>query len=106
MNRRELFFKLNLDYDNITIVKKLAEYYVEWCRLNKSYESVEVLKPKHFKTIVVIHNMYDNCLKTIDSWEFVSDVKYFLKLYSNESDENYEFMMNFWKNKVERLNKL
>lgn len=43
MNRSELFFKMNLDYDNITIVKKLAEYYVEWCRLNKSYEYVEEL---------------------------------------------------------------
>lgn len=106
LSRKELFFKLNVDYDDIKIVKQLAKDFQEWCRWNKSYEIIEVIESKEFETIVVIHQLFDDYIKVTDSWEFIRDVKYFLKAYSDQSKEDCIYMITFWEEKVQRLNEI
>lgn len=100
------FFKQfnNIDMDNIEKVQLLAENFVEWCKWNKSYETIEVIKPKNFDAIIVIHNLWGNKLSIYDSWDFIKDVIYFLDEYS-DNDDNYNYMFNFWNDKLNGLMK-
>lgn len=88
-----------LDMDNIDVVNQLSKDFTEWCRWNKSYENIEVFKPKEFRTIVVIHNLWVGYhLSIYNSWDFLKDVKFFLEEYCCENDEDYCY--DFWINKL------
>lgn len=104
IDKKEFFNKVFfLDGNDIEIVKKLAIYYEEWCYWNKSRETIEVRESEEFSTIIVVHQLFDNYIKVCNGWEFVSDIKYFLKEYSNQTKEDYEYMLNFWEDKVKYL---
>lgn len=94
----------DIDMDDIKKVELLAKNFVEWCRWNKSYETIEVIKPKNFVTIVVIHNLCECQLRICDSWDFLNDIIYLLDEYS-DNDENYDYMFNFWNKKLNGLMK-
>ena len=103
MNRiQKLFKKLNLDYDDYEVVKQLAEDFKEWCMWNKAIEDIEVIQSQKFDTIVVIHELFTNYTKVADGWEFISDVKYFLKEYASNSKEDLNYMLEFWEEKIKR----
>lgn len=100
MNKKELFNKMNsLDMDNIESVNKLANDYLKWCEWNKASEKIEIIKSQKFDNIIVIHKLFD-ILKAEDSWEFLSDIKYLLNEYSNHSKEDCNYMIDFWKTKI------
>lgn len=106
MNKTKLFNRMNdLDMDNIDIVKQLADNYIEWCKWNKAYEEIEVFESKKFESIIVLHSFFD-ILKAEDGWEFLSDIKYILNEYSNNSQEDYDYMIDFWKEKINGLLKI
>jgi len=94
----------NIDMDNIKKVELLAKNFMEWCRWNKSYETIEVIKPKNFVTIIVVHNLWESHLSIYNSWDFLKDVIYFLDEYA-DNDDNYNYMFDFWNNKLNGLMK-
>lgn len=85
--------------NNIKIVEQIAQDYKEWANWNKTSAKIEVFENND--SITVIHNLYDsNPEGTIcNSWEFLNDIKYILKEYSNESKEDLEYVKMFWNNK-------
>ena len=105
MNMYDFLKQFNdIDMDDIEKVKLLADNFMEWCRWNKSYETIEVIKPKNFVTIIVIHNLWERHLSIYNSWDFLKDVIYFLEEYS-DNDDNYDYMFNFWNDKLNGLMK-
>ena len=92
----------DIDMDDIKKVQLLANDFIEWCRWNKSYETIEVWKPKRFTSIVVMHNLWECQLSIYNSWDFLRDVIYFLDEYS-DNDDNYNYMFNFWNKKLNGL---
>lgn len=103
----EILRKLDeIDMDNIESVKLLAKCFEEWSVWNKRYEDIEVFESKKFRTIIVVHNIWDNKLSIYSSWRFMKDVKYFLNLYSWETIEDYEYCYNFWNEKLNGFDEL
>lgn len=91
----------DLDMDEIDIVKKLAKDFIEWCKWNKSYKTIEILEPKEFKTIIVVHNLWEyNQPSIYDSWDFLKDVVYFIDEYCCENEEDLKYCYDFWINKL------
>lgn len=100
----------DLDMDNPFVVYKLAEDFKSWLRWNKSYEDIDVVEPKSFRTIIVVHNLFEHELKMYDSWSFLEDVKYFLEEYVNNEMEDeelhdlyYDDVVGFWDYRVRSL---
>ena len=103
MNIYDFLKKFNeIDMDEIDKVNLLVKNFEEWLRINKSYETIEVFKPKEFRTIVIVHNLYEHDLCIYNSWDFIKDIIYFLEEYS-DTDERYEYMFNFWNEKINKL---
>lgn len=98
----KLFRKMNLDYNDYEVVKQLAEDFREWCMWNKAIIDIEVIQSQKFDTIVVIHELFSDYTKVTDGWEFISDVKYFLKEYALNSEEDLKYMIDFWEEKLKR----
>lgn len=99
----KLLFNLNVDYNDFNQIHQLALDFEEWCWCNKSYETIEVRKSKHFDAIIVVHELFHET-RVIDGWEFIKDIKYILKEYSMQSKEDLEYVLDFWENKVKRYN--
>ena len=100
----KLLFNLNIDYNDFNQIHQLALDFEQWCWENKSYETIEVMESKHFDTIIVVHQLFDDEIRVIDGWEFIKDVKYLLKQYSMHSNEDLEYVLNFWGKKIKRYN--
>lgn len=100
----ELLFNLSIDYNNFNQIHRLASDFEQWCWENKNPETIEVIKSKHFDTIIVVHHLFDDEIRVIDGWEFIKDVKYLLKQYSMNSNEDLEYVLNFWEEKIKRYN--
>ena len=92
----------DIDMDNINKVKELTSNFIEWDRWNKGYHDIEVVKPIGFKTIVVIHNLWENELSIYNSWDFLNDVINLLESYC-DNDERYDYMFSFWNKKLNDL---
>ena len=91
-----------LDMDSKFDVQKLAIAYRKWTKWCKSDCTIEILQSFEFDTIIVLHNLFmDN--KFENSWEFLDDIIYILDLYSDESDEDWEYMIDFWCNQIDLL---
>lgn len=95
----ELLLEINIDGDDIEQVRKLANDYTEWCNWNKNYNAIEVKESNEFDVIIVVHDLFD-FVKVTDGWEMVSDIKYFLRSYALQSEEDCRYLVDFWKNKV------
>lgn len=95
----ELLLEINIDGNDIEQVRKLANDYTEWCNWNKNYNTIEVKESNEFDVIIVVHDLFD-FVKVTDGWEMVSDIKYFLRSYALQSEEDCRYLVDFWKNKV------
>ena len=90
-----------IDMDEFANVVLLAKYFEEWCRWNKSYEDIDVFRSTKFRTIVVIHNLWDRHISIYNSWDFLKDVIYFIDDYITESEEDYKYCLDFWKERFD-----
>ena len=92
----ERFFnKINdLDMDDCLEVRKLAINFRKWIDYNKGEVIIDIYESYTLKTIVVIHNFFDE-IKICNSWDFLQDVEYVLDSYA-DSDESFTYMTNFW----------
>ena len=94
-----------LDMENKDDVEKLAETFKKWVKWNKGDCTIEIWQSFEFDTIIVLHDFFCDT-KYEDSWEFLDDIIYLLDLYSDESDENWEYMIDFWCNYTNLLNEV
>lgn len=84
-----------LDMEKEQDVKKLSKIYKKWTKWNKGDCTIEILKSFEFDKIIVLHNLFMDT-KYEDSWEFLDDILYILDMYSEESEENWKNMNEFW----------
>lgn len=91
-----------LDMDNSFDVQLLAIAFRKWVEWNKGRCTIEILQSFEFDTIIVLHDLFEDS-KFEDSCEFLDDVIYILDLYSCESDEDWEYMIDFWCNQIDLL---
>ena len=84
-----------LDMEKEQDVKKLSNIYKKWTKWNKGDCTIEILKSFEFDKIIVLHNLFMDT-KYEDSWEFLDDILYILDMYSEESEENWKNMEDFW----------
>lgn len=84
-----------LDMEKEQDVKKLSNIYKKWTKWNKGDCTIEILKSFEFDKIIVLHNLFMDT-KYEDSWEFLDDILYILDMYSEESEENWKNMEEFW----------
>lgn len=94
------FKKLNMD-DKFE-VQKLAIAWRKWTTLNKERCTIEIWQSFEFDTIIVLHDFFGSS-KFEDSYEFLDDVLFLLELYSMKSDEDWEYMIDFWCNQINLL---
>ena len=91
-----LFNKMStIDYKDIESIEKLAMAYMIWSEYNKGSEKIEVIESRKFDEIIVVHRLYD-FVKVCDGWEFIKDVKYFLKEYAEMSHSDKAYLLAFW----------
>lgn len=104
INKNEFFTSLfYVDGDNIEVIELLAKYFKEWCLWNKKHEDIEVRKSEKFPIIIVVHELFDDYIKATDAWDFIRDVKFFLRSYGEQSEEDYKYMIDFWEDKIKYL---
>lgn len=90
-----------LDMDKEQDVKKLSNIYKKWTKWNKGDCTIEILKSFEFDKIIVLHNLFMDT-KYEDSWEFLDDILYILDMYSEESEENWKNMNDFWNKELNK----
>jgi len=91
-----------LDMDSKFEVQKLAIAWKKWVAWNKGKCTIEIWQSFEFDTIIVLHDFFGDS-KFEDSYEFLDDIIYLLDLYSGESDEDWEYMIDFWCNQIDLL---
>ena len=91
-----------LDMDSRYDVQLLAIAFRKWTEWNKSICTIEVLESYDFDTIIVLHDLFGDT-KLENSYAFLDDVIYLLDLYSDESDEDWEYVVDFWCNQIDLL---
>ena len=84
-----------LDMEKEQDVEKLSNIYKKWAKWNKGNCTIEILKSFEFDKIIILHNLFMDT-KYEDSWEFLDDILYILDMYSEESEENWKNMNEFW----------
>ena len=100
MDKEKLFKKFDeLDMDDIDTVHQVRRDFLEWVEWNKGYETIEIFESQEFESIIVLHSFF-NVLKAEDGWEFLTDIKYLLDEYSNNSPEDCKYMIDFWSDKL------
>ena len=91
-----------LDMDSSFDVQLLAIAFKKWVEWNKGRCTIESLQSFEFDTIIVLHDLFGNS-KFEDSYEFFDDIIYILDLYSDESNEDWEYIIDFWCNQIDLL---
>ncbi len=89
-----------LDMEKKQDVEKLSNIYRKWTKWNKGDCTIEILKSFEFDKIIVLHNLFMDT-KYEDSWEFLDDILYILDMYSEESEENWKNMNEFWSKELD-----
>lgn len=89
-----------LDMDSNFDVQLLAIAFRKWVEWNKGKCTIEILQSFNFDTIIVLHDLFGDS-KLENSYEFLDDIIYILDLYSRESDEDWEYMIDFWYNQID-----
>ena len=85
------------DYNDI---RRLADIYEKWSKWNKNKETIEVIKSKEFDTVIVVHHLFDDFIEVTDGWEFIKEIKYFLRNYGVQSRECLKYMLDFWEKEI------
>lgn len=91
--------------DNIDDVKNIANTFQKWVETNKGICTIEILPSFEFNTIIVLHNLFIDT-KFENSWEFLDDIIYLLDMYSDNSKEDWQYMIDFWYNDTDILNEV
>lgn len=89
-----------LDMEKEQDVEKLSNIYKKWTKWNKGNCTIEILKSFEFDKIIILHNLFMDT-KYEDSWEFLDDILYILDMYSEESEENWKNMNEFWSKELD-----
>lgn len=104
---------MELDYENIEVVAKLASYFKDWTEENKYYGfKFNVMSARRYQSsdIIVIHNLWrENGVNyNIDNGEtFLYQIAYLLNDWIESrdyNDDDFKYLNDFWITKIPKLN--